>query len=110
MNEQQLAALVDEARRKLGVRKGANRIYRVPPGGPPKSRGVPRGANQFPRSPPTPAATRGTQPAAPIPGKFRRRAIVLAVYGQVADALDSTAATTELRIQVGGTSELVTDG
>lgn len=91
MNQMQLSALFEEARSKLGVRKGSNAIYRVPP----LSAAL--------------AAVAGTL-SAPQTVRFRRPGIALAMFGQVSDGLDSTAATTELRVQFGGERELVTDG
>ena len=88
-----LEALIAEARKKLGARKGANRIYRVPP-----------------LAAALPVAGASPSDSNPISIRFTRRSIVLAVYGSVSDALDSTAATTEARIQIGGEYDVVTDG
>jgi hypothetical protein len=92
MNPNQLSALFEEARSQLGVKKGSNTIYRVPP----LSAPIPFGL--------TPVVS------APVTLRFRRPGIALAMYGQVSDGLNSTAATTELRVQFGGERELVTDG
>jgi hypothetical protein len=93
MNQMQLSALFEEARSQLGVKKGSNTIYRVPP----LAAAIPFNIV----SPPV---------SAPVTLRFRRPGIALALYGQVVDGLNSTAATTELRVQFGGERELVTDG
>jgi hypothetical protein len=93
MDDRQLAALVQEARRRLGARKGANRIYRIPP-----------------LQAALPVAPLAGSTSNPISIRFRRPGIVLAIYGQVASGLDADAATTEMRLQVAGTRDLITDG
>lgn len=89
MNANQLSALFEEARTQLGVKKGSNTIYRVPP---------------------LSAALAVSSISAPVTLRFRRPGIALGMYGQVADGLNSTMATTELRVQFGGERELITDG
>lgn len=83
-------SLEQMARRRLsGLSRGYNRIYRVPAV--------------------SSAITAGNS-SSPLNVRFRKRGIVVACYGQVSDALDATAATTEFRLQIAGTRDIITDG
>lgn len=84
-------SLEEQARAQLTGRKfGANRIYRVPA---------------------LPAAlTVATSPSVPLTCRFRKPGIVLAMFGQVVGASNSDASYLEVRIQLGGTRDLFTDG
>lgn len=86
-----MPTLEEQARAKLtGRLRGANRIYRVPPL--------------------AAALTVATSPSVPLTIRFRRPGIILAMFGQVQSAVDADAAATEVRVQLGGTRDLITDG
>lgn len=76
--------------RQTGRERGANRIYRVAPLAAPLSVAL--------------------SPSTPIPLRFRKAGIVIAMFGQVQSAVQADAAATEVRIQIAGTRDLFTDG
>lgn len=91
MNETAQETLRD---RITGRKRGANRLYRVPS----PSTNIGSGS---PSSPTTIAA---------IPIRFRKPGIAVAMYGQVLSAVAADAAGLEVRVQLGGTRDLFTDG
>ena len=72
--------------------------------------GQARGANRYYRVPPVSSAISAGTSSSPLQVRLRSPGIIVALYGQVQSATDADAATTEFRIQLAGTRDIITDG